>query len=179
MSDQRFSIPEPPRALTEKLYHVASRIEDVDTPMWTYLCGLITDDNRPFHVRNAEMIRSISPELKRYYLTRGFDWERGSGGLEACLMREEDDMLLEETIKAYEFLGAVKHAAIIRELIPKAKERWKNIRLAESRGEEFDYDNGLWDPYEKRWDAVSEAFNFYDVIWKDIQSRPERYTHRK
>ena len=174
-------IPEPPEALTVDFYRSHEHLEDADTGMWTYLCELIANDQRPFPERVKEMLRTISPSLKQYYLTRGFDWERRSGGLEACLMHEPDDdsLLLEDTMSAYEALGASKHAAIIRELIPKARERWAQIHEADAQGREFNYDDGLWDPYEERWDAASEEFNFYDVIWKDIQAHPERYTHSK
>jgi hypothetical protein len=156
-------------------------LEDVDDGMWTYLCDLIPKDQRPYRVNKAKMLESVSLELKRYYLTRSFDWENGSGGLESCLMHEPDDdvLFLEETIEAYEALGAIKHAGIIRELIPKAQDRLRRIGEANARGEEFNYDDGLWDHYEKRWDAVSKEFNFYDAIWKDIQAHPERYTHSK
>lgn len=172
-------LPDPPNELTVAGYRLASGIEDVDSAMWGYLCDLIAEDQRPFRARVAEMLRSISPELQRYYLVRGFDWERGSGGLESCLMNkpEDDHHFLAETIEAYEALGASKHAAIIRELMPKAAERWRRIEDADARGEEFNYDDNFWDPYEIRWDAASEEFNYPEVIWNDIQAHPERYSH--
>lgn len=147
--------------------------------MWTYLCALIPDDDRPYRDRKLEMLSLVSPELGRYYLARGFDWERGSGGLEACLMAENDEMLLAETIKAYEWLKATRQAAIIRELLPKAQDRWIKIKQADAQGKEFDYDDGLWEPYEKRWDAALSKFDFYKVIWKDIRQNPNRYTHTR
>ena len=42
---------------------------------------------------------------------------------------------------------------------------------------EFNFDDDIWEPYEARWDAASEEFNFYAVIWKDIETHPGRYTH--
>jgi hypothetical protein len=175
------SMPKAPQALTEDFYRSGSCMEDVDDSMWIYLCNLIPKDQRPSRVRIAEMLDSVSPQLKGYYLTRGFDWERGSGGLESCLMHEpEDDVLfLEETIEAYKQLGALKHAAIIRDLIPKARERLQMINEADAKGEDFNYDDGFWGPYEARWVAASEEFNFYDVIWKDMRAHPEKYTHEK
>ena len=80
MSTRNGWIPEPPKALTVQFYRSHSRIEDVDDGMWTYLCSLIPDDHRPYRVRKAEMLNSVSPELKQYFLTRGFDWERAPGG---------------------------------------------------------------------------------------------------
>jgi hypothetical protein len=91
----------------------------------------------------------------------------------------DNEYFPEDTAKAFESLGAVKQAAIIRELIPKAQLRDQQIREAEKKGHEFNFDDGFWKPYEKRWDDACREFDFYDVIWKDIQSHPERYTHRK
>ena len=172
---------EAPKALTEELYQSAASLDDLDTLMWLFLLDLIPGDERPYSVRTAEMLNSVSPELGRYFLTRGFDWERGSGGLEGCLMQDPSDnaLLLEKTITAYEQLGACKHAAVIRELIPKAAERWKQIEKADTSGEEFNYDDGFWNPYEEQWDAACKEFDFYEVIWKDIQAHPERYAHSK
>lgn len=85
----------------------------------------------------------------------------------------------EDTAKAFESLGAVKLAAIIRELIPKAKLRDQQVKEAEKKGQAFNFDDGFWKPYEKRWDDACSEFDFYAVIWKDIQSHPERYTRQK
>lgn len=172
-------MPESPESLTEDYYQSHTSLEDVDSGMWTYLCNLIPADERPYKVRVAEMLASASPELRRYYLARGFDWERGSGGLESCLMNdpENDHHFVEDTIKAYEELGAFKHAAIIRELVPLARNRQQQITEAEAQGREFNFDDDFWEPYEARWDAASEEFDFYEVIWKDIETHPGRYTH--
>lgn len=181
MNTQSSWMPEPPKSLSADFYRSHARFEDVDTGMWTFLCDLIPDGPQPYGDRTAKMLKSISPELRRYYLTRGFDWERGSGGLESCLMRgpENDYLFLNDTIKAYESLGAHKHAAIIRELIPISQKRWKQIHEADASGQEFNYDDGLWDPYEERWDEASKEFDFYEIIWKDIRAHPERYTHTR
>ena len=181
MTSDCFSLPNPPKTLTTSFYQASASFEDVDSAMWLYLCGLVPEDERPYRDRVAEMLNSVSTELRRYYLARGFDWERGSGGLEGCLMREQgdDDLFLHDTIRSFESLGASKHAAIIRELMPKATERWKRINEADAKGEEFDYDDGFWEPYEERWDSASEEFDFYSQIWVDIQAHPERYVHGK
>ena len=170
---------ETPQALTKALYRSSTSIEDVDSKMWLYLCDLVPEDNRPYHIRVVEMLNSVSSKLRRYYLTRGFDWERGSGGLEACLMIDpkDDHLFLNDTIYAYESLGAFKHAAIIRELIPKSQDRRNLINEADKKGEEFNFDDGMWDSYETRWDTASEEFNFYDVLWSDILTNTEEYIH--
>lgn len=171
---------EPPSALTEEFYRSHTRIEDVDTGMWTYLCNLIPEDERPYRARRAAMMKSVSSELRRYYLVRGFDWERGSGGLESCFMGEPgDELFLDDTSKAFESLGAFTHAAIVRELIPRARDRGRQINEAGANGVEFNFDDGFWYPYELRWEAASREFNFYDIIWMDIRSHPEQYTHRR
>jgi len=173
------SIPATPAADALSLGFYKSRPdpEELDDAIWLYLCGLVPEDERPYDIRVKAMLHEVSPELKRYYLTRGFDWERGSGGLESCMMREEDELFLEETISAYESLGATEHAAIIRELIPLAKQRLMDIETADSKGEEFDFDDGFWDSYEERWDKASNDHDFYAPIWQEIKDHPERYIH--
>ncbi len=64
-------------------------------------------------------------------------------------------------------------------LIPKAQDRLKRIEEADATGDEFNFDDGFWDPHEKRWDAACEEYDFYAVIWKDIRVHPGRYTHSK
>ncbi len=92
-------------------------------------------------------------------------------------MRDNDDLFVEDTIAAYEFLGAKGHAQIIRELIPMAEERWRAIRAAEAAGVEFDYDNNPFKALEPRWDKACKQFDFYKVIFRDMKQHPEKYTH--
>lgn len=174
-------IPEPPTDLTIEFYRSHSNPQTADDKMWLYLCELIPEDQRPYRERVQSMLAEITPQLRRYFLTRGFDWERGSGGLETCMMLEtdEDHLFVADTADEYEALGAVEHANIIREIIPLAKVRLAKISEADASGKEFDFDDGFWDAYEERWDMACEHFNFYDVIWHDIRENPELYIHQK
>ena len=169
--------PPPPAKLEQSLFHDARKLEDIDTDVWGYLCELVPKTGDTHRAAVAKMLASVSAELRRYYLTRLFDWERGSGGLESCMMREEDDLFLSDTIAAYEFLGAKEHAQIIRELIPIAQARWKAIEAADAEGREFEYSNDPFQAFEPRWDKASERYDFYRVIFRDMKNRPERYTH--
>ncbi len=170
-----------PPSLTEEFYRAANDFEDVDTQMWLYLLELIPDDGQSYCERKRAMLNSVSRELKRYFLTRQFDWERGSGGLEACLMMQyevgEDELFIEETIAGFEELGALEYATIIKELIPIARKLNEQIEAAGSRGEEFDFDDSRWEPYENRWNSASNGFNFYSVVWDGIQKDPSKYVH--
>jgi hypothetical protein len=171
----------PPQALTIDFYRCHTRIEDVDNGMWTYLCALISAEPRAYRLRAGDMLARVSPQLKQYFLVRGFDWVRRSEGLEGCFMRDpvHDRLFLEETIKAFEALGATKRASILRELIPKARDRWVRIKAAVVEGKEFDCGDGFWAPYEAMWDAAEDDRDFHEVIWQDIRAHPERYTHSR
>jgi hypothetical protein len=171
----------PPQALTIDFYRCHARIEDVDDGMWTYLFALIPKDPRSYRVRAADMLAGVSPQLKRYFLVRGFDWVSRSEGLEGCFLRDPDHdrLFWEDTIKAFEALGAFKRVSTLRELIPKARDRWVRIKAAVVEGKEFDYGDGFWAPYEAMWDAAEDDLDFYEVIWHDIRTHPERYTHSR
>lgn len=178
MPDEKHNwLPTPPAKLEESFYRDAQKLDDVDTAVWSYLCTLVPDVGGSHRDNVAKMLSSISPELQRYYLTRLFDWERGSGGLETCMMREEDDLFLSDTIAAYEFLGASEQAQIIRGLIPIAQARWKAIKAADAAGREFDYENCPFEVFEPRWEEACERFDFYQVIFRDMKKQPVRYTH--
>ncbi|MBI3416995.1 MAG: hypothetical protein HY043_17020 [Verrucomicrobia bacterium] len=170
-------LTKPPAKLDQSLFLTAKKLKDIDGQVWTYLVNLIPEGGADFIDNCLEMLRQISPELKRYYLTRGFDWERGSDGLKGCVMQDEDDRRLQLTTIAYEELGAKEHAQIVRELIPFAKQRQKAIQEAYQSGREFDYDDKAFDPFERRWEAASKKLDFYRVIFKDMKRNPDRYTH--
>jgi hypothetical protein len=170
-------LPEPPRELSEEFYRAASHIADIDTGMWLYLLDLIPEDGASYPERIKLMLAGVSPCLRRYFLVRQFDWERGSGGLESCLMRDDNGMLLEDTIAAFESLGCRKHAEIIRGLMPLAADRMRRIREAEVRGVEFDFDDGFWKPWEARYQRAGGGF--VTKIWKEIKAHPERYVHKR
>ena len=90
-----------------------------------------------------------------------------------------DRLFLEETIKAFEALGAFKRASALRELIPKARDRWARIKAAVVEGKDYNYGDGFWAPHEAWWRNAAEDINVYEVIWQDIRAHPERYTHSR
>jgi hypothetical protein len=180
MSDdtKKWQTPPPPATLDISLYRKARRIWEIDTTMWTYLLAHVPEGPGSYKDRKAMMLASISPELRRYFLIRQFDWERGSGGIEDCMMKAEDDMLIEDTIAAYDSIGARQHAQIIRELAPIARARRQAIEAADFSGHDFDYDsNNPFDRYDDLWDKAGERFDFVGAIFKDIKKHPEKYTH--
>ena len=166
-----------PNELTASLFQNAATFKDIDTSVWLYLCDLIPNTGGSIRERKLAMLKRVSQELGRYYLSRGFDWERDSEGLEGCVMLEDDEMLLDNTVKAYEALGAVEHAQIVSELIVLSDRRRKDISEAEYAGAEFNYEDGAFDAFEKRWDAASSKFDFYQKIFADMKRNPERYVH--
>lgn len=172
-------LPKVPEALTVEFFSSAKSLEEIDGQLWVYLCNLIPD-GAPYEENEQRMLSSISPSLRNYYLTRGFDCYRCSDGLEGCLMKEPDELyLLNETIQAYEELGALEHADIIRSLKPLAVERLNKIDEADEEGTEFDFDDGFWEPWEERWDAATESYDFYAVIFSRMKNAPENFLHKK
>jgi hypothetical protein len=169
-------MPEPPKALTVEMYRNATEIADVDSQMWDYLCALIPETGADYTSRTRNMLSTLTPELRRYYLVRQFDWLRGGDGLEFCFM-EAHAIFLDETLAAFESLGAKPQADIIRQLLPLAKERAKRIAEADAKGAEFNFDDGFWEPWEQKYDAAADSFDFVGAIWNDIVAHPERYAH--
>jgi hypothetical protein len=169
-------IPSPMR-LTTDFFVNAKTFEDLDDQLWKYLLDQIGHDQRPYRDRVKSMIDDLSPELKRYFLTRQFDWERGSGGLESCMMNDEDDMFIDDTIRAFDELGAKKQADIIRKLVPIARKRFKDIEKAEKAGKEFNFDPCPFEPFEEQWDKANEQYDFYEMIFRDMKKYPENYCH--
>jgi len=89
----------------------------------------------------------------------------------------DDYMLLDDTIAAFESLGAHKHAEIIRQLRPLAADRMRRIHESEARGIEFNFYDGFWKPWEARYERAGGAF--VTAIWKEIKAHPERFVHRR
>ena len=146
--------------------------------MWTYLLAQVPEGPESYRDRTAKMLASISPELRRYFLIRQFDWERGSGGIEDCRMKANDDGFIEDTIAAYEAIGAKQHAQIIRELVPITRARWQAIKVADAAGRAFDFDtDNPFDRYDDLWDKAGDKFDFVGAIFQDIKNHPEKYTH--
>ena len=86
-------LPKAPDALTINFIDYSNSIDDIDDELWIYLCNLIPD-GLPYEENEQKMLSNINPSLRTYYLTRGFDWNRGSDGLEGCLMKEPEELSL-------------------------------------------------------------------------------------
>jgi len=95
-------------------------------------------------------------------------------------MKEPDDLyLLDQTIQAYDELGAHEHANLIRSLKPLVLERLKKIEEADEEGTEFDFDDGFWEAWEERWETATESYDFYAVIFGKMKKAPEEFLHNK
>lgn len=135
----------------------------------------IAVEGRTYREQVARMLDTVTPELRRLYLVRTFEGMWGNGGLESCLMNDDDDLFIDETIEAFESLGGVELAQLLRELRPHAAARAGAIDAADERGEEFDFDDGFWEPWDRRWDVAMMKSPHYDVLAEDLKHHPEWY----
>jgi len=171
--------PEPPPRLEMKLYRSARQMSDIDDRMWLYLLSLIKESSENFLIGEQNLVESLSPELRRYYLVRRFDSEWGSGGMAHYFMNENWRHLLPETISAYESIGASEHALVIRRIVPVAESEQARFMRAEKDGkvdEFFDMPSPLED-FDGNWQQAGEKFNFLNALFQDIKRNPEPYLH--
>ncbi len=78
-AEQPVWVPTPPGKLTIEFFRTAEAFEDIDDELWIYLCELVADGEVSHELQVKKKLRTLSPELRRYYLARGFDWEQGYG----------------------------------------------------------------------------------------------------
>jgi len=170
---------ETPKSLSPRFYQSNTDMLTTLGKMTRYLFSRIPEDDRFYKERVEEMLATLTPALRNFYLVDHFSTEVANQGLEACLMlgEEENDLFPLKTAKAYKALGAEKHAALIRELLPVAQNQWKLIREAEEKGEEYEEDTAFWLEQDEKWITASQEEDVYATIWEDIQANPLRYKH--
>jgi len=178
-SESKGDLEEVPKSLSLRFYQSAIEISDTLDKIWRYLSSRILADGQTRKESVVEMLSTLPPALRNYYLVRNFDTEVANQGLEACLMLGEDegDLFPLKTAKAYQALGAEKHAALIRKLLPVAQNQWKLIREAEEKGEDYAEDTAFWLEQDEKWITANQQEAVYETIWKDIQANPMRYKH--
>ena len=168
-----FLLKKPRCSLDREFYAKAKTFAEIDDPMWLYLLSLVPKGSHSHASGMARMLRTISPQLKTYFLVRRFSGEWGSGGMEGIFLDDEDwGKWIPEAIVAFRSLGAVRHAKLIERVVCDAEEAYRSRSEAE-----LDRFSIRFKKLDHEWEKLAEVEDFFVVVYEDIQRDATPYLH--
>lgn len=167
-----FILEKPRERLDREFYARAQTFADVDDDMWLYFLSLIPHRGGSYVSREMRMIRTLSRPLSIYYLVRKFDGEWGSEGMEGIFLSDHWEAWVPQTVEAFRYLRASRHADLIDQIIPIANQA-RSCRL------ESDLDRFATRlrRLDRKWRNLALVEDFFGVIFEDIRRDVTPYLH--
>jgi hypothetical protein len=167
-----FLLEKPRPSLNREFYVESRRCAELYDEMWTNLLELIPSGAETYERRTQRMLRTLSPELRAYFLIRSFDGEWGSEGMEGTVLADDWEEWLPDTVEAFRALGDNRRADLIERVA-----RLAALAAAASSDEERDSFHPQFKQFDEEWSELSVSEDLFDAIYRNIKSDVRPYLH--
>ncbi len=126
--------------------------------------------------KELELINNLPKKLGCYYLVFRLDALWANGGFQAVVLDKDIEfnaLLLQATIEAFDFFGALATAALLREIVPTVVQAAREIEALVHRDASDDEFEPIWARLDSYGTRQKDAFaEVYPAILVDIHKRP-------